>query len=204
MRFQGKFDELAERLGSRLPTGPRVGIIGGRDLDRFGRDLSRAVGNGLAALDGMVVITGGVAGAGERVATAYVAACRESRRPARLFHVLPEGHGPAPNGVTLYAGCSMAERRQVLGRLASVYVAVGGGIGTADEIRIARANGAVVVAAAASGGAAGLAWPDLARPAAVSEEEWRLMADRTVEPSLSGAAAVRIAASVLGAAKSES
>jgi hypothetical protein len=197
-----EFDQAADAIGRQLPAGLRVGILGGRVLDQFGMELCRALGQELAALRDAVVITGGVAGAGETVAAAYVEACQKVSSSGHLFHLLPEGSRPPGSGTTLFAGGTMAERRQVLGRLAPVYVAVGGGIGTLDEIQIARTHGAAVLAVAASGGAAAKAWSAPARPPALSGEQWGQLADSSLGPSRMAAAVARILGILARAAES--
>ena len=199
MEPKDAFDRMAMEIGSRLPAGPRVGIIGGTVFYRpHSADLCRAVGRQLADFSPLVVITGGVAGVGETVGLAYQAACIQAGRPSHLYHVLPDGPLSAGSGTTLHAGRGMLERRQVLARLAPVYVAVEGGDGTADEIRIACRQPAAVVAVAATGGAAKSAWPALPRPGGVVPEDWQRLADDRLAPADLAATVVRIVAAVLG------
>ena len=194
-----EFDRMAQDIDARLPPGPRVGIVGGTVFYRpHSAELCREVGRQLADFDPLVVITGGVAGVGETVGLAYQAACIEAGRPPLLYHVLPEGFPPAGSGKTLKAGTSMPARRQVLACLAPVYVAVEGGDGTADEIRIACRQPAVVVAVAATGGAAKSAWPELPRPVGVLPEDWQRLSDERLAPADLAGAVVRIVATVLG------
>lgn len=60
-------------LHGRLPPAPRVGVVGARDVDRYGLDMARALGSGLAAA-GVCVVSGGAGG----VDTAALQACLDA------------------------------------------------------------------------------------------------------------------------------
>jgi len=197
------FNGLAARIGASLPAGPRVGIIGGTRLAcPLSRPLCRHLGAGLAAIADLVLLTGGVAGAGEAVGRAFDRACAAAGRAAAVFHILPEGAGTCDYGTTLPAGADMVQRRQVLARLAPVYVAVEGGMGTADEIGIARSQGAVVIAVAATGGAAGHAYPALAGPPQAEPLLWQHLADASLDPRQLADAAIGLVAGIVRQIKS--
>jgi len=60
-------------LRGRLPPAPRVGVVGARDADRYGLEMARVIGGGLAAA-GVCVVSGGAGG----VDTAALEACLEA------------------------------------------------------------------------------------------------------------------------------
>jgi len=167
------FIGLAASIQPRLPAGLRLGVIGGSRLfNARSRPFCLAIGEILAEIPGLVLITGGVAGVGDTVCDGYASGCRANQRDAATCHILPEGHENGGKHPTLYAGRTMKERREVLGRLAGVYLAVEGGSGTAHEIRIARSQGATVVPVAALGGAAERAYRLLKCPQGVNPLDW--------------------------------
>jgi uncharacterized protein (DUF2236 family) len=84
----------------------------------------------------------------------------------------------------------MGERREILGRLAELYVVVEGGPGTEHEARVAAANGSVLVPVGRSGGHAGALFARMGRPALAEEQTWRTLGDFEAIPA-------KIAASVL-------
>jgi hypothetical protein len=107
-----------------------------------------------------------------------------------VFHVLPGGHGADWDyGITLRAGKDMRQRREVLGRLARIYLAVEGGPGTAHEAEIAYGTGALVIPVRRYGGAAG----DLYRRMAPEETgPWQQLGDPAASEPEQADAVVRI------------
>jgi len=131
----------------KLPAGTRVGIIGSTSFwHRESGETCTALGRELAALDGVVLITGGVEGVGEAVGRSFwVARGGGGKGRPHIFHILPHGSLRWDYGETLFGGSDMEERREILARLAGIYVAVEGGPGTAHETSIALARSAFVV-----------------------------------------------------------
>jgi hypothetical protein len=84
----------------------------------------------------------------------------------------------------------MGERREILGRLAELYVVVEGGPGTEHEARVAAANGSILLPVGRSGGHAGALFARMGRPALAEEHTWRTLGDFEAIPA-------KIAASVL-------
>jgi hypothetical protein len=76
----------------------------------------------------------------------------------------------------------MAERREVLGRVSRLYLAIEGGPGTIHEGQVALSRGAVVIPVGRSGGYAGELYPTLPRPAFAPEENWRVLGHPKVTP----------------------
>jgi hypothetical protein len=186
-----QIDAEAAVVGSRIPKGFRVAILGSASFrqERSVR-ICTSVGELLANLSGLVLITGDVAGAGETVGRAFARGCRNLGWPAKIIHVLPRGCARWDYGATLFAGDEMGERREILGRLAELYVIVEGGPGTEHEARVAAANGSVLVPVGRSGGHAGALFPLLVRPTLAEEHTWRTLSDCEATPP-------KIAASVL-------
>jgi predicted Rossmann-fold nucleotide-binding protein len=123
-----RWDREAQRVEALLPHGPRLVVIGSTDFWHAESERTcMEVGRLLAALPALVLITGGVEGVGETIGRSFFQARRTARQEPRVYHVLPEGEEAWDYGDTFFAGSDMAQRREVLGRLAKLYVAVEGG-----------------------------------------------------------------------------
>src|SRR5262249_46785841 len=109
----------------------------------------------------------------------------------RIYHVLPEGEPEWDYGETFFAGADMAERREVLARLAEVYLAIEGGPGTVHEARVAAARHAIVIPVGRSGGHAAELYAQMPRPAAVDETTWAMLGAREATAEQAAEAAVR-------------
>ena len=80
-------------LRGRLPPPPRVAVVGSRDADRYGLEVARALGAGLAAA-GVGVVSGGAGG----VDTAALEGCLEgSGRPVAVLGTGVDVAYPAAN-----------------------------------------------------------------------------------------------------------
>jgi len=172
------FDEEAVRVATDIPAGVRVVVIGSTS---FWHDESEQtcteIGKRLAGLDSLVLLTGGVSGVGECIGRGYVGGCRALARTSDVVHVLPRGCGAWDYGITLFAGDDMGERREILGRLAKVYVVVEGGPGTEHEATVAAAHGATLVPVGRSGGHAGSLYRGGSRPALADPRAWETLGD---------------------------
>jgi hypothetical protein len=177
------FDEEAAALLARLPARPTAVVIGSTS---FWHDQSSAtcsaIGRLLAMVGNLVLITGGMTGIGEGVGRSFFDARKKEAREPDTFHILPHGSNPWDYGVTLFAGSDMAERREVLGRVSRLYLAIEGGPGSVHEGRVALSRGAVVIPVGRSGGYAGELYPTLPRPAFATEENWRALGNTEVTP----------------------
>ena len=97
-------------LRGRLPPPPRVAVVGSRDADRYGLEVARELGSGLAAA-GVSVVSGGAGG----VDTAALEGCLEgSGRPVAVLGTGVDVAYPAANR-TLF------ERVAAQGALVSEY-----------------------------------------------------------------------------------
>ncbi len=166
-----RIEREAAEVAATLPARPRLAVLGSSAFWHTGSaSLCGAVGRRLAEVDGLVLLTGGVPGVGEAVGRAFDAARRGRNEPSLVYHVLPRGAWPWDYGTTLFAGEDMAERREVLGRLAEVYVVVEGGPGTAHEASVARKRSALVLPMGGGGGHAAELWGHIGRPAVATGE----------------------------------
>jgi len=172
------FDDEAASVSARIPAGPRVAVIGSTSFwhEASARTCDN-IGKCLADLDGVLLLTGGVTGVGERVGRAYADVRARRGRTPGVIHVLPRGYPAWDYGTTLFAGDDMSERREILGRLAGTFVVVEGGPGTAHEATVAAAHGAVLIPVASSGGHAGALYPQLERPPMDEAAAWKVLVD---------------------------
>ncbi len=170
-----------ERLLLALPKGNRLAVVGSTSFHGDdSRGLCHRIAAAIAAIPGLIAITGGMSGVGEAFGKAFAQERQWRGSPDDLFHVLPRGFGPCASGITLFAGIDYEERREVLARLGQVYLVIEGGPATAHEITVARQRGAVIVPVARTGGYAAEVFAADCPPAPVSAADWNLLADRTV------------------------
>lgn len=186
----GQFDRAAARLGDLFPLGPRLGVIGSTSF--WHAESNRTcmeIGGLLATIPGLVLITGGVEGIGEAVGRSFFRACSKAGRNPQVFHVLPEGEKIWDYGQTHFAGSHMGERREILARLAQVYLEVEGGPGTAHESRVALARGATVLPVGRSGGHARELYRQIECPSVVDAQTWNVLGSSESTPEAAAMAA---------------
>lgn len=193
------FERETSEVVAKLPAGPRLVVIGSTSLRHpQSQATCAALGCLLASLDGLVLVTGGVEGVGEAVGRSFHAARERDHGSPNVFHVLPHGCARWNYGETLFAGRDMRERREVLGRLAEVFVAVEGGPGTAHEASVALGRSAIVIPIGRSGGFSGDLYPRLPRPSLARESDWRALADADASPEQVVRSAVDVVTAYLG------
>lgn len=174
--IRGQFDEVARQLSAYFPAGPRVVVIGSTDFwHAESPGVCEAVGQLLATIPSLVLITGGVEGVGEAVGRSFFEGRQQKGQEARVYHVLPEGEDDWDYGETLFAGADMFERREVLARLAGVYVAIEGGPGTAHEAEVAAGRGAVIVPVGRLGGHSSVLYGRMERPGDIDGQTWSVL-----------------------------
>ncbi len=177
------FDAEAARVAAEMPNGVRLAVIGSASFWHPESEWTcTQVGQLLGDLADLVLLTGGVSGAGDTVGRGYVTRCRALDRAPTVFHILPHGFPGRDYGTILFAGRDMGERREVLGRLAPIYLVVEGGPGTAHEADVATAHGAHLLPIGRSGGHAGALYPTLTPPRWASERSWRTLGDADATP----------------------
>jgi hypothetical protein len=153
----------------------------------------------VAAIPGLLLITGGVEGVGEATARSFFQVRWASGQDPRVYHVLPEGEETWDYGETLFAGSDMSERREVLARLADLYVAVEGGPGTVHEGAVASSRNAFVIPVGRSGGYSGVLYSRMERPAVVSDMTWAVLGSDSSTPEDAAGAVLRAVLSCLAA-----
>ena len=120
--------KLLLRLIRRWRGTLRLAVIGSSSLfhpDSEGTCV--AIGNALAKMRSLAVITGGRAGVGELVGRAIHRTRFNGNQEPYVYHLLPIGCSPLDYGETLFCGPDIIERREVLGRVAKLYLAIEGG-----------------------------------------------------------------------------
>ena len=195
---QNAFDEQATNLTAQLPPAPRIAVIGSTSFwHPDSATTCQLVGAQLAKIDRLILLTGGVSGVGEAVGRSFFAACSSDEQ--RTFHVLPAGCVPWDYGVTLFAGRNMEERREILGRMAPIYLVIEGGPGTAHEHQVASKRGATIIPVGRSGGHAGAIYPHTAKPTVAVQADWDALA--SAQPSEISAAVASITCAIIAAGK---
>jgi hypothetical protein len=180
-----EFDREAAVVDAQIAAGFRVAVIGSTSFwhDESAPTCSE-IGERLAGIHGLVLLTGGVTGVGERTGRAYLKTCLALGRTPNVIHVLPRGSDAWDYGTTLFAGEDMKERREILGRLAKTFLVIEGGPGTEHEATVAAAHGALLVAVGRSGGHAGNLYRDGQRPPFVDERTWATLGDPQATPRM--------------------
>jgi hypothetical protein len=172
------YDAEAKRVSAAITPGPRLVVIGSTSFwGPDSRQLCEAIAADLAAVAGLVGLTGGMEGVGLTFGRAFAAARRVAGRPEDLFHLLPRGLGPCDSGVTLGAGNDYRERREVLGRVGHAYLVIEGGPGTEHEAAVAAGRGVPVIPLGRTGGHAGELYFRVRCPSGLPASDWHLLAD---------------------------
>ena len=199
MNRDAQFDAEAAAVVAGLGAGPRIAVIGSTSF--WGADseaLTVAIAAELAQIAGLVAVTGGMEGVGMTFGRAFAAARRELGRPEEVFHVLPRRTRECDHGVTLHAGDGFYERREILGRVAKVYLVIEGGPGTAHEAAVADAHGATVIPVGRTGGVAGELFEGRERPAGATAGDWSLLGEMGTPHAAAAEAASRLLRKALG------
>ncbi len=187
------FDNEAARLIERLPSGPRLVVLGSASFERpDSRELCQVIAAELASQSTLIAITGGMDGVGKTFSRAFAAARLAAKLPERLIHLLPEGSIPCTYGQTLEAGVSFYERRELLGRIGHVYLVIEGGPGTQHEASIVASQKLPIVPLARTGGVAGELYVNSACPMRWPADEWSLLSDTSAPHSIVAAAVGRL------------
>jgi hypothetical protein len=190
------FDDQATNLTAQLPPAPRIAVIGSTSFWHPDTEATcQLIGAQLAQLNPLLLLTGGVSGVGEAVGRSFFAAC--ARGEQRTFHVLPAGCTPWDYGVTLFAGRNMQERREVLGRMAPIYLVIEGGPGTAHEHEVASQRGATIIPIGRTEGYAGAIYPSTPKPTNAAQSDWDALG--SAEPAEIAAAVASIMRTIIAA-----
>ncbi|MDY6902184.1 MAG: macro domain-containing protein [Cyanobacteriota bacterium] len=185
-----KFQKIARELLTKIPDAQKLAVIGSTS---FWGDTSEAIckaaGRYLAKIDNLVMLTGGVSGIPEAVSRSF--------SPDRVFHLQPQGYQPWDYGHNLYGGVEYRERREILARMASVYLLIEGGPGSEHEARRALEMGAVVIPVGRTGGFSEKLYAEIDCPNYIPVELWENLGRREENPEEVGIAIAQIVLKVL-------
>ncbi len=180
-----KFQQIATELLAQITNAPKLAVIGSTS---FWGDSSEAIcqaaGQYLAKIDNLVMLTGGVSGIPEAVSRSF--------STNRVFHIQPQGSKLWDYGHNLYGGVDYRERREILARMASVYLLIEGGPGSQHEAQRALQMGAVVIPVGRSGGFAEKLYAQINCPDYIPVELWEKLGRREENPEQVGIAIAQI------------
>jgi predicted Rossmann-fold nucleotide-binding protein len=178
-----RLQEMVAAADELLPKTPRIGVIGSASWFHPDSEITcAAVGKSLANVCSLAVVTGGRPGVGESVGRNFFQSRVDEHNDPHVYHLLPEGCDRPDYGETLFFGRNMVERREVLGRLAKVYLAIGGGPGTEYEANVALSNNAAVTPVGRSGGYAQDLYVRMSVPYGVAPKNWSTLGADEVRP----------------------
>jgi hypothetical protein len=192
------YDNEVLAVEGQIGPGPKCIIIGSTEF--WGADseqICTEIGRALAPLEDLILVTGGVEGVGETVGRIFFERRRQLGLLPSVFHVLPRGEPLWDYGETLFAGNSMSERREILGRLGGVFVAIEGGPGTAHEAEVAIGSSSPLIPVGRSGGASAELFRRLSCPKAHLQTQWDCLADPELAHSVVASAVRDLAAALL-------
>ena len=175
----GSLDDDAATISAALPPGERVAILGSTSFwSVAGEPIYRLLGEELARRESVVLLSGGMTGVAECTSASFLVTRNRLRLASNLFHIVPLDTSSACVGPVIEAGGSLAERRELLARVASRYIVVEGGPGTAHETEIALARGARVIPVGISGGVAAKLHATCADAYARQHPAWNVLNDK--------------------------
>jgi uncharacterized protein (TIGR00725 family) len=122
-----------------FPSYKRIAVLGGQEISEQAKEMARAIGVSIVA-NGCCLVTGGRAGAGEAASQGAYKQCLESNLDPKkcIVSLVPEGKLPSFQiGSYINVGRSYIERRIALVKNTEGAIVVGGGAGTASEVKIA-------------------------------------------------------------------
>ncbi|MEM7715681.1 MAG: macro domain-containing protein, partial [Cyanobacteria bacterium P01_A01_bin.68] len=184
------FQKIAGKLLTQITDVPKLAVIGSTSFwGHSSEAICKATGRYLAKIDDLVMLTGGVSGIPEAVSRSF--------STNRVFHVQPQGFQPWDYGHNLYGGVGYEERREILARMARVYLLLEGGPGSEHEARRALEMGAVVIPVGRTGGFAEKLYTEMDCPDYIPLELWEKLARRAENPEEVGIAIAQIVLKVL-------
>jgi uncharacterized protein (TIGR00725 family) len=177
------YDEIAANLLKEITPGIRLAIIGSQSFhSHTSQSICEAAGKELAKIDSLVLLTGGVAGIGETVGRSFYRARKQLGTLPQVFHILPEGSEPWDYGLTLFGGFSMSDRRAILARMASLYLAIEGGPGAEQEAYRAIALGGRIIPIGSTGGFAQKLYQSARCPPNIELQTWKALGCAETSP----------------------
>ncbi|KAJ8317746.1 hypothetical protein KUTeg_005650 [Tegillarca granosa] len=175
-------------------------------------EICRKIGQHLATLDSISVVTGGFYGVGETVGKAFYEETQKLWKKHKVWHILPEQDSSDRRkqarqnldgtfrvidyGKTLFYGDCVRERETIAARVFDICILIEGGPGAAHEAEEFTWNDHIVIPVKCTGGAAGgefnVPKKIFETPQSVSENDWSILFDETVTPDTIGQAVKRI------------
>jgi SLOG-like protein len=181
--MKNSFDQDALKISEEISQGPHVAIIGSANFQHeHSEETCAHIGRMLAEIPDMVLITGGCEGAADTVGRAFDQACRNAGRESQVFHILPKGSADRGYGKTIHAGSNLEERREILGRVSSLYIVVEGSSGTVHETDVASSCDSTMLPIGGLGGHASVLYSWIERPAMVDKPTWLTIGSETATP----------------------
>jgi hypothetical protein len=173
----------AHDIRRQLSTVDDLAVIGSSSF--WHQDSSttcRQIGQKLANLSSLSIITGGMEGAGETVARSFSDRLPVADVSMRILHLLPVEFDPTDYGKTIFVGEDVAVRREVLGRVSNLYLVIEGGPGTEHEAAVAMAQDAALLPVGRSGGCAAQLYSQLQKPNFAAINTWQTLGDAHATP----------------------
>lgn len=185
------YDEIAANLLQEIKAEKRLAIIGSQSFhSHISRSICEATGRELAKIENLVLLTGGVTGIGETVGRSFWDARKQLGKLPQVDRILPQGSQVWDYGITLFGGLSMSDRRAILARMASLYLAIEGGPGAAQEVNQAMTFGGRIIPIGSTGGFAQKLYQSVRCPPNIDPKLWNLLgAAETSPPEIAGAIA---------------
>ncbi|MGK7919372.1 MAG: response regulator [Trichodesmium sp.] len=173
--------QIARNLVAQIKSEHRVAIIGSTSFWGVTTEvICNATGKRLATLaksENLAVLTGGVNGIPEAVSRSFWRECNQQNQPAPVYHIQPEGLPYWEYGTNIYAGKTLSERRQILARIASIYLLIEGGAGAKQEAEVAMDAGAIVIPVGLTGGFAQELYQQMSRPYYIPAQLWEKLGE---------------------------
>jgi uncharacterized protein (TIGR00725 family) len=120
------------------PLYKRIAVLGGQDLSLKAKEMAHLIGASIIK-NGCCLVTGGKAGAGQVASQGAYEQCLKNNIDSRnhILCLVPEGKSPSfVIGSSINVGRGSFERRVALIKNTMGAIVIGGGIGTASEVKI--------------------------------------------------------------------
>lgn len=156
----------------KLPSAGCVYIAGGtKFFYEKSADICKCIGESLAELSNLSVVTGGFYGVGETISFSFYESRKNQGKETNVWHILPvrdeqdrsaqgrqnsdKTFQKVPFGQTIYCGESVRQRETIVSRVFDICILVEGGPGAAHEAEEFTWSDHTVIPVKCTGGAAG-------------------------------------------------
>lgn len=215
---EDKIQHMAKQLYLKMQGYTCVYITGNTKFyNAKTENICHAIGQELATLKFITLVTGGFFGVCEAVGRSF---CEDreavGEKPGRVYHILPKydakdytlkgrqnsdgSFQKVPYGQTFFIGDSMEERIAVVARIFNICILIEGGPRVANEIQEFIWNDHIIIPVVSTGGAAsgkfGISSRILEVPPGVNEEDWLVLAQQDITADDVGRAVKRIVCSL--------